>query len=61
MRAWAKNKRGQTYRIKFEASYAALIREAQDRFGLKIRALAVMDDHVHLVVKVSSRNSLPQL
>ena len=34
----------------------ALIRDAQDRFGLKIRALAVMGDHVHLVVKVNSRN-----
>ena len=33
----------------------ALIRETQDRFGLKVRALAVMEDHVHLVVKVSSR------
>ena len=33
----------------------ALIRETQDRFGLKIRALAVKDDHIHLVVKVSSR------
>ena len=32
-----------------------LIREAQNRFGVKLRALAVMDDHVHLVVKVASR------
>ena len=33
----------------------ALIRETQDRFSVKIRALAVMDDHIHLVLKVSSR------
>ena len=32
-----------------------LIRETQDRFGVKIRALAVMDNHIHLVLKVSSR------
>ena len=32
-----------------------LIRDTQDRFGVKIRALAVMNDHVHLVVKVTSR------
>ena len=32
-----------------------LIRENQERFGVKLRALAIMDDHVHLVVKVSSR------
>src|SRR6185369_13119567 len=33
----------------------ALIREAQDRYGVKLKALAVMPDHVHLVLKVSSR------
>jgi REP element-mobilizing transposase RayT len=29
--------------------------EAQKRFGIELRAFAVMPDHVHLVVKVSSR------
>ena len=38
-----------------QAVIRELIRETQYRFGLKIRALAVMEDHVHLVVKVSSR------
>ena len=33
----------------------ALIRQTQDRFGVKLRALAVMGDHVHLVMKVDSR------
>ncbi|MBI3557447.1 MAG: transposase [Deltaproteobacteria bacterium] len=32
-----------------------IIRVTQDRFGVKIRALAVMSDHVHLVIKVGSR------
>lgn len=33
----------------------ALIRETQDRFGVKIRALSIMSNHVHLVIKVSNR------
>lgn len=32
-----------------------LIRETQDRFGLKLRAVAVMPDHVHLIMKVDRR------
>ena len=32
-----------------------LIRDAQVRFDVKIRSLAIMPDHVHLVVKVGSR------
>lgn len=32
-----------------------LIRETQDRFGIKIRALSVMSNHLHLVIKVSNR------
>ena len=31
------------------------IRETQDRFGIRLRALAVMENHIHLVVRVSSR------
>jgi len=34
----------------------AVIRETQDRFGVKLRAFAVMSNHIHLVVKVSSRS-----
>ncbi len=33
----------------------ALMMETQRRFALKLRAFAVMPDHVHLVVKVESR------
>ncbi len=32
-----------------------VLRETQDRFGVKISALAVMGDHIHLVLRVSSR------
>lgn len=32
-----------------------LLREAQDRFGIRIHALAIMPDHIHLVLRVSSR------
>ena len=32
-----------------------LIRETQDRFGIKICALSIMSNHIHLVFKVSSR------
>ncbi|MBI2606014.1 MAG: transposase [Deltaproteobacteria bacterium] len=32
-----------------------LVRETQDRFGIRLRALAVMPDHVHLIVQVGSR------
>ena len=32
-----------------------LLRETQDRFGVRIPALAIMPDHIHLLVKVSSR------
>jgi len=31
------------------------IRKAQDRFSIRIRALAIMPDHIHLILKVSSR------
>ncbi|MBI2606283.1 MAG: transposase [Deltaproteobacteria bacterium] len=31
------------------------LRETQERFGLRIRAIAIMPDHVHLVVQVPSR------
>ncbi|MBI2606010.1 MAG: transposase [Deltaproteobacteria bacterium] len=33
----------------------ALIRETQLRFGVRLRALAVMPDHVHLIVQVGAR------
>jgi REP element-mobilizing transposase RayT len=33
----------------------AVLIEAQKRFGIELRAFAVMPDHCHLVVKVSSR------
>lgn len=33
----------------------SLIRETQLRFGIKLRALAVMPDHVHLIVQVGTR------
>jgi len=36
-------------KIKFE------IRKAQDRFSVRVRALAIMPDHIHLILKVSSR------
>ena len=36
----------------------SLIRETQDRFGIKIRALSLMSNHLHLVVKVSNRKQL---
>lgn len=32
-----------------------LIRETQDHFEIKIRALSIMSNHVHLVIKVSNR------
>lgn len=32
-----------------------LIRETQDRFGIRLRALAIMPDHVHLIVQVGTR------
>lgn len=32
-----------------------LIRETQDRFGVRIQALAIMPDHIHLVLKVTRR------
>jgi REP element-mobilizing transposase RayT len=32
-----------------------VLSEAQKRFGIELRAFAVMPDHCHLVVKVSSR------
>lgn len=32
-----------------------IVRKAQDRFGFKLRALAVMEDHIHLVICVHSR------
>jgi len=31
------------------------IKRAQERFSVKIRALAIMPDHIHLILKVSSR------
>ncbi len=40
---------------RYHAPIRFLIREAQDRFGVKIRALAIMGDHIHLVMKVGSR------
>ncbi len=33
----------------------ALMMEMQRRFGLKLRAIAVMEDHIHFVAKVESR------
>jgi len=36
-------------KIKFE------IRKVQERFGVRLRALAIMPDHIHLILKVSSR------
>lgn len=33
----------------------ALIRETQLRFGIRLRALAIMPDHVHLIVQVGTR------
>ena len=32
------------------------IRETQDRFGIRLRALSVMENHIHLVVRVSNRD-----
>lgn len=32
-----------------------LIRKTQNRFGIRIQALAIMPDHVHLVLRVTSR------
>ena len=32
-----------------------IVRDTQGRFKIKIRALSVMPDHVHLIIKVSSR------
>lgn len=31
------------------------IRETQDRFHIRLRALAVMENHIHLIVRVSDR------
>lgn len=34
----------------------ALIRETQARYGVKLRAFAIMEDHAHFVIKVGSRS-----
>lgn len=31
------------------------IRDTQDRFGIRLRALAVMPDHLHLIARVATR------
>ena len=37
------------------ASIRRLIRETQDRFGIKLRAVSIMSNHIHLVVKTNNR------
>lgn len=37
------------------AKIRILIHETQTRFGIKIRALSLMSNHIHLIVKVSNR------
>ena len=37
------------------AAIRRLIRETQDRFGIKLRAVSIMSNHVHLVIKTGSR------